>query len=292
MNHMEIIMVTEENLSYFLDFIPKKNENHIIWQHSFLMVGAVVEGISCGILILGKKNDITQLQWVYVAPDYRMQGIASAMLDSVRENAKELGIWRIIACYESDYPLDRLLLSRGFLVRSEKSYNYQMSIRELLKRPRFLAAFKRYKQTIGNMSFFPLNDMPGYVLRNSIISREYELNNYNKFLSCAAVIERSLVGYILIQENDNKNYHLEILETDGKNPAAAIGLICAACKYTVEMARHGDIPLDAEFSFEDFGKRGKGFAKTVFLMAPTEKVWFHIAKQDIVDSQRLEGADE
>jgi len=291
----QILVVAEENLEYFQDFIPKSNADHVIWQSSFIVLGAVQDGTSCGVLILGKQKQIAQIQWVYVAPDYRLQGIAGEMLTYVMQNAAVFGIRNIIGCYESlpaYYPLDRLFLGHDFSIETEKSYNYRLTAQDLITRPKFISAVNRYKRTLGKVSFYKLSEAPGYILRDSIINKEYKLEKYHQELSSIAVIGTELVGYLLMQEGADGNYHLEILETDGSNPMAALGLICASCKAGIDLINAGDILPDNVLTFENFGERGKGFAKNIFLMAPTETVWFHVVRCDELTGSAMENAYE
>ena len=84
---MEITQITQLNIDYFKPvipptFIPRAN----------LMLGAVEEGVPCGVLLAQVINEEAELLWLFVTEESRRQGCATLLLDTFTNLIDELGV--------------------------------------------------------------------------------------------------------------------------------------------------------------------------------------------------------
>jgi len=278
----KITTVGEQNIRWFLDMIPTKKDEYVLWQDDYIILGAISDNTACGVLIAGIENGCAQIMWIYVAEDYRKNGIASALVKTMYEIVEKNDFRSCICSYDSTdygYFLDRIFLNLGVEIETIKSYNYSFSIGELIERPRYIAGVNKYKLQVGQNYYVPLEKVPNFIVNKSRIYKEYQSYNYHPKLSSVAIKNKEIVGYLFIRENRLGNYYVEMLEIFEKNPAHTLGLMFASCKALDDMIKNGEINLDAQFSFQNTGEKGLGFAKRVFLVAPNETLWFHVANK-------------
>lgn len=84
---MEITVVRKENQEAFENLMPR-----IFWEKEYFVLGAIEENTACGIIALRAENTIFNIQYIYVAEEFRRKGIGTALLESVHEVAKQCGM--------------------------------------------------------------------------------------------------------------------------------------------------------------------------------------------------------
>lgn len=283
---IEITLVSNENIEFFQHFLTKRIEDMEILQEDCIMLGAIVEETACGIMVLGIDADRCNIIWLFVAPSFRNQGVASKLVDFTIEKKEALGLKSLFSLYHASglvsYYIDHIFLRRGATLKTFKSYHYRLTIRELMTKKRFLQSVASYKKNEGvNSRFQSLGYISSIILRGSFLADNYELEKYRKDLSVLYIKNNEILGFLLIEEKSNGNFHLQILQTMKSSPAIVLGLVQKACYETTRLAADNAINLDAYFSFENSGERGKRFAKNIFLTGPTEEIWYHIIEKKI-----------
>lgn len=127
---MEITIVREENQAYFEPLMPRE-----MWEKSDLVLGAIEEGVACGILAATEEPEqIMTLQYLFVAKDYRRKGMATALLDGLHEIGKYSGMNLTICQYalnEEQNDLDLCLSNNLFELDEVRTPVYRTAFGDL-----------------------------------------------------------------------------------------------------------------------------------------------------------------
>lgn len=275
---LEFTLITNENGAFFAPFFPSAKKGEKMLQKDHLGVGAIVDGVSAGVCYFGVDEGAIEIVWLYVAPEYRNRGICKEMIKYVENHAKDFEASSVFAFYRSNlsssYFLDKAFMRNDFEVNTTKSYQYELTMGELVKRPKFIKAIEIKSDSIGSKCVL-LKDVPNYQLYKTGLNKWYNFKDYMNDFSIAYLEDNSVKGLLLVKTTDDKHYNLELLQTFVSSPEAVLSLIRTACLSVYDCVKNGRISKDAIFSFQNAGEKGRGFAKRVFLMEPKETVWFH-----------------
>ena len=126
---MEITRITEQNIFAFEDLMPEE-----LWrQGERLLLGAVTdarEAIAC--MAVDVKQRSLKLDWLYTLPDYREQGAATELLDTLRALVVGMDLKTIETTFDGDREnLDSFLADRGFLVGPNANI-YRVPVSDLI----------------------------------------------------------------------------------------------------------------------------------------------------------------
>lgn len=84
---MEITVVRKENQEAFENLMPG-----IFWEKEYFILGAIEENTACGVIAVHQENTIFNIQYIYVAEEFRRRGIGTALLESLHIVAKQCGM--------------------------------------------------------------------------------------------------------------------------------------------------------------------------------------------------------
>ncbi|MEG2074498.1 MAG: GNAT family N-acetyltransferase, partial [Angelakisella sp.] len=82
---MEIAIVTNETLPLFSALLPPAEQQLLCNDPTVFALGAGVEGQACGILLLRSEETANEILYISVSPSHRRQGVATAMIEHLRD---------------------------------------------------------------------------------------------------------------------------------------------------------------------------------------------------------------
>lgn len=169
---MQIVPITNVNINGFLPLIPGS-----LLRAQVMMFGAIDGETGCGLAAYEIWKDRCVINWLWVAPPWRGEGIGSALLDAVCEDAFSKRA-QVQLCYRATLEdceiLDLMLLRRRFLVTSDEAISCEVTGEELLDSP-LMKHIKRQKNS--STRILPLDKIEPYTLRVCAVMNE-EHGNY------------------------------------------------------------------------------------------------------------------
>ena len=104
---MEITRIGDKNGMYFKDMTGdiKKGQGAL---------GVLVEGYPAGAGVFSIENDIAIIDSIFVEEEYRLQGVATFLLDGAKEAFEAAGITHFLAYYPEDEATTAFLENYGF----------------------------------------------------------------------------------------------------------------------------------------------------------------------------------
>ena len=174
---MRVINLTQENIQPFVQLAPLELIDELADAFHFGL-GAVAEtedgtAAAVGILLYDVSEEEYQssdtgndvwLKWLYVAQDYRQQGIADGLMETFSELLNESGISSAAceapALAEADL-LCEFLEQWGFTFSYQKKYELTMTLEELLTYPFF-------EETVDAGDVRPIRVLSGLQLRKKL----------------------------------------------------------------------------------------------------------------------------
>ncbi len=276
---IRITLIGKSNFEYFRSFIPKKEAEEKPLQDELLMFGAVYKGRAAGVLVLGIREELAEIMWIFVPPEFQNLGIAEKLMSEIITYASRLHIKSFFAAYsiafEGSRNLDSLFTRCGFKIGAIESFDYRFSFREFVELPGFKRAVKS-EVASGRYRFIPLEHVPPTVIINSPIKTGYDLNACERNLSILAFREKTLAGVFLVRDVENR-YNLEWLENYSGDTVVIKGLLVKACLVAESLFASGKVDPEKIVSFQCIGTSGRAMVEKLFVNGPTETVWFHRA---------------
>ena len=130
---MQIVPITNANMTEFLPLIPKE-----LLRQRVTLLGAMKDEVGCGLVAYEKLKNQGIILWLWVAPEWRRQGIAAVLLDAACENVF-LRREQVHLCYKASVDgckvLDLMLMRRGFLLQSRDVATYEVTGEALQNSP-------------------------------------------------------------------------------------------------------------------------------------------------------------
>ncbi len=119
-------------VSAFMGLLPP-SVVHRSAQPGYLLYGALADGAACGVVCAHTSEGSLELDYLYVAPDYRRQGVATALLAGLMEWAMGhfAGIHASFLPQAEEYettPLARTLMGVGFWVEQSEDGFYTLPL--------------------------------------------------------------------------------------------------------------------------------------------------------------------
>lgn len=274
-----VTLIGKSNYAYFKDFIPDMKGIDNPLSDELLMFGAICENLAVGVLLLGVRGDFAEITWLFVHPNYRRRGVASALLSEVMRHADRLHIASFFMTYASEHIngpiLDQMLLHHQFQIQSVASYDYRIPLGEFVqKRGVQNAASLPVKSS--KYQFMTLENTPKSLIIHSSVRAPYDLNVCRKDLSILAFCKNTLAGVFLVREKGDR-FNVEWLESYTKDPVVVMNLLQMACFTAVKHSVANPNELGRVISFQCIGTTGRGMVEKLFVAKPTEIVWFHRA---------------
>lgn len=186
---MQIVPITNVNKSGFLPMIPRE-----LLHAQEMLFGAIDGGTGCGLAAYEIWKDRCVINWIWVAPPWRGEGIGSALLDAVCGDAFAKRP-HVQLCYraalEDSELLDLMLLRRGFLVTADEVISCEVTGEELLNSP--LMKHAKPQKNRGTR-ILPFSKVEPYALRECAVLNE-EHGNYQASRAdyAGADVQRSMV---------------------------------------------------------------------------------------------------
>ncbi|MBE5926377.1 MAG: GNAT family N-acetyltransferase [Lachnospiraceae bacterium] len=84
---MDITIVRNENQEAFENLMPS-----MFWEKADFVLGAVDENTACGIIAVCEEDTLFNIQYIFVAEEFRRRGIATALIEGIHLMAKECKI--------------------------------------------------------------------------------------------------------------------------------------------------------------------------------------------------------
>ncbi len=159
--------INESNFEYFSDLLSdfKYSENK-------MYIGAIEDGKAVGAGEFSSDGNLLILDGIFVIPEYRRRGIATAMLKRISVLAKNSGSGGIWADYAGDDILDAFLKSYGFLTWEDCAF-YQIPIISMIEGDTVKAVFGKLKETPEDIQrtcpFDKLSPVQLNIVKNKLI---------------------------------------------------------------------------------------------------------------------------
>lgn len=266
---MNLIRITEENYKDFEYVLPLNpiDDNRTT-------IGAYDDdGTVCGAVSMVQSEDLCSIDWLFVIPKMRRQGVATELVASAVELVEHMGGFIIQSAFETEDGDDELY---DFFL-SDAVHNMLFDISYIYERfyisPEEIAAFripdKRQKQSITSVF-----DMPKYKQYQvlELISEYYELNNLrdweadaNRELCRAVYGKDGIDALIFFVERNDDNLQLAFLY--GDNSKCLINLIYD----TIEVVKK-QYP-EARIIFDAVTPESETLARKLFPNAKTSSVY-------------------
>jgi N-acetylglutamate synthase-like GNAT family acetyltransferase len=188
-----ITKIGDKNLKSFLGILPaslaerlKKNEPGLF------ALGTLSLGVACGTIVCFAERSILTILSLYIAKDYRRQGLESALLAALTERAKENNISRIEAHFSAscDYDLRPFYEEAGFVISDTDELLYEISLSQLKK----LSIFTREAPEESKIRAF--SDIDPSMLRSIEHKFEASGTDYVRFPLNRPDIERNMSAVI------------------------------------------------------------------------------------------------
>ena len=185
---MNIVPITNENRSGFLPLIP-----HELCHGQEVLLGAVDDSTGCGLAAYEILEDRCVINWLWVAGEWRGEGVASALLDAACTDAFSKRE-HVQLCYSASLDgcgmLDLMLMRRGFLVTVKDVLRCELTGEQLLNSP----LMKKAKPNKNKWSrILPLYKVEPRALRACmVVNEENEAYQASRADFAGADIQRSM----------------------------------------------------------------------------------------------------
>lgn len=237
---MQIVPITNVNISGFLPLIPQQ-----LLQTQVLMFGAIDGETGCGLAAYEVWKDRCVINWLWVAAPWRGEGIGSALLDAVCEDAFSKRA-QLQLCYQTDIEdcemLDLMLLRRRFLVTSDEVLSCEVTGEQLLDSP-LMKHIKRQKNS--HTRILPFDKIEPYALRACAVMNE-EHGNYQASRadyagadagrSMALMVDTKVRGCVLVhQDGEPGCLRLSMFYLDEEYSNVGISFLRTCVEYNLEL---------------------------------------------------------
>ena len=237
---VRIVQITDANRTAFLPLIPTA------LLRSQEMIFAAIDGSTgCGMVGYERFQERCVINWLWVAPQWRGQGIASMLLDRVC--AVVSSTWtHVQLCYQAapDHcaQLDRMLLRRGFVITAEEVLFCEVTGEALMNSP--LMKHTRPQKNKGTR-IRPLAKVEPHVLRACVVMNE-ERGNYQASRadyagadterSMALMVDTKVRGCVLIHPDGEPGcLRLDMFYLDENCSNMGISFLRACVAHSMEL---------------------------------------------------------
>lgn len=224
---MHIIHIDKGNIEAFSDYLPD-NMKHSVSMDDCLILGAVDEGSRkmAGVLISSTEGDQSDLQWLFVNPDFRRRKYASKLVDMALSEIMQSGaVSEFIAEYQPEKAegLEDFFDDHDFDIEDADLPSYEICINDL-KLPDGIGMYKS-SQNVINIKTLPLsvkNDFAKsirdiYTLAAVKVPLEWRM--FDQDLSIVTVADNEVHGALLV-------------DTAGEKPEIAYGFSSPKSPYS------------------------------------------------------------
>ncbi len=224
---MKISRLRKEHKEYFLGMDPLMKMERLSFPNAFAFAATVENektktDIPAGMMICTLQEKEIFIEWLYVDPAFRMQGIGEALLVNAFDIAEKANLQAVCACFDGQY-------GRDFICHQEEIYFKQRmfetermlpgewltDLRTLVAQPYFAKISENLKQVIPLKkiprssvlkSIFALAEMAGSA---SVYPVEEMRRFFDEDLSVLKIKDKKICGGLLIQcvENDESDVH-------------------------------------------------------------------------------------
>lgn len=169
---MELTRIEQKNIHAFQEILPPYKQYQPAQR-----LGCVVDDTAVGSAVVYMTEDGYNLSWLWVAPEYRGQGIGGALLDEICEIAAESHTTgrELTVTYPADAPwgavLEYMLWKRGFSVLVYTYPQYCVTREQLMTSPLMTRA-KRGKRS----GIVPLSQLTKLQLRELVVENRQRKN--------------------------------------------------------------------------------------------------------------------
>lgn len=168
---MEIVKITQQNLSDFQEILPVC-KNYV----PMYTLGCVMENTAVGGAIMYLTENGCSLFWLWVAPEYRRKGAGGTLLDEMCKIALQTSGGNLSVTYPADapwaYAMEYMLVSRGFRVRVHSYPQYRITREKLLEAP-----FMAHVKAMEHSNVIAFSKLPRVQLRDFIMENR-QMENY------------------------------------------------------------------------------------------------------------------
>lgn len=230
---MEISLITPENREYFEKLFPDNGE-----RVCDIELGAIDEGIPCGILLSDIHKEVLAIRWFYVDPEYWGEGAGSELINSLNLMARTLDIKMTTISYgnpEYESELESFLENQGFDYLDDDSDFFVMKLKDMEAFYEETESMK--KRFTGNI--IPLRDITNIIwnklrdhtergidhLSDHMILMD-KRSDYDGELSFIIVDDHNEpTGCILVQSQEDELTVSYLLNIHGDRPMDSISLV-------------------------------------------------------------------
>lgn len=273
---MVCTVLTRDNLDMFVNFLRNLGEGEKVDLSNKMAIGAIEDGVACGVMVVSIHGTIAEIGWLYVAPAYRGRGVASRMVDYLIQNAADIKIDGIFSEYNVEnadllFAVDRLFVKRGAKLDADRWYYYQIPIETLLNADIYkkASALTLEKLKVESLETVNSSYIYDYANRNLYL----QMNDYYKKYSVFFIEDKKLQGALLVRRSSKEMATVEILDTEDGDSETVLGLLLGAlkCVDTEIKAGRETSKLKIELSLTD--------ADSVEL----PRKLFHVEPESIID---------
>ena len=216
-NILYAVYVDDSNVQYFRHFFPEEYLEYIS-NGEISCVGAVYEKTACGVMLTSMSTDGINLNWIYVAPNYRRKGIASFLHSRVRiyADVHNLHINTVLPITSDKEEIVVFLRSLGYELE-EYGARFKFCIKDI-----DMSAFSsnvsrnaRTLQELGSINSY-LRDLE----KNSDLYIEVEeITEMSPILSTFIIHSDKIKGCLLMSRTSEEMIEIPFLYINGENPA-------------------------------------------------------------------------
>ncbi|MEG1972455.1 MAG: GNAT family N-acetyltransferase, partial [Oscillospiraceae bacterium] len=134
---MEIALITNETLPLFLALLPPAEQQLLCHDPTVFAIGAGVEGQACGVLLLRSEDTTNEILYISVSPSCRRQGVATAMIEHLRDavGSTDASLGCTFAASDYSSPLCSLFLNcEGFDVwesQEDEGFLFEVALEDV-----------------------------------------------------------------------------------------------------------------------------------------------------------------
>ena len=222
--NMTLTGINRDNLEYFAPFLKNPELSN-----DELYIGAIEDGKAVAAASFSFDEKILLLNSIYVVPDMRRRGIASAILDEISASAAQAGadgMWTSVA---GDRVYAAFLEKNGFAL-IEDSELYLIPVSEILDSENTVELFSRIKirQMITDRTviFNELTDRDIKAIGNKLIKEQLPeaagmlTGGYDPDLSCVlyTTAEKTEISSVIIADSEGDRITIKYFANIAGNP--------------------------------------------------------------------------
>lgn len=171
---MQVVPIMEENMKWFLPFILPRIRDQL-WKETMMPLGIMEEKTAFGALVMSFENEVVTIESLYISPEYRRRGAATALLEKAEQVFEQLKIpktyQRVVYRKEEIYEgLQEFLNKKGFSEPETVGWEYGITLEQLKK------GFSFGQPVLSKEQIKPICMIPEFMIREY----QYELRTKEK----------------------------------------------------------------------------------------------------------------